>query len=235
MYYQIYRLVQGAFFYTPVSLFSAAIFSDYSQASFGRVQRLMQKFRQKHKSSQSEHLSSLPHRVCCSAIETAFRRNHQVCYLTMAGNQQVFGRITACFLLANIPVNIHCVSQLVLAKNGTYETIIFSLIIFYQFLTAWFVFYPSAKGTMRLHEPAKMMPLMVGLMGGQKWLPLKLKMDDLFYRLTWGPRIAAQVGPIKQITYQSTLDVSEERLFDLLKFIKFFIVVFRFFFCTQFT
>ena len=180
MYYQIYRLVQGAFFYTPVSLFSAAIFSDYSQASFGRVQRLMQKFRQKHKSSQSEHLSSLPHRVCCSAIETAFRRNHQVCYLTMAGNQQVFGRITACFLLANIPVNIHCVSQLVLAKNGTYETIIFSLIIFYQFLTAWFVFYPSAKGTMRLHEPAKMMPLMVGLMGGQKWLPLKLKMDDLF-------------------------------------------------------
>ncbi len=199
IYYFVFQLVQGAFFYTLISIFAALVFSDYSKVAFDKVKRLIRQNR-------GAENFPFPYRYL-GTIEQSLKQHHLVCYLSLAGNHQVFGRITLWFLITNMPLNIHCIAQLVLTKNGIYETIIFSLIIFYQLMSSVVVFQPSAWCSVQLHQPSKMMPRMIGQMSGRKWMLYKLKVDDLFFRLTWGSRVAAQIGPISQMTYQATLEV----------------------------
>lgn len=39
------------------------------------------------------------------------------------------------------------------------------------------------------------------------WLRLKLKYDDLFHRLSYGPKMAISMGPMSPVTFGAVLEV----------------------------
>lgn len=200
VYYHLYKLTQGAFFYTSVSIFAAITYVDYSEGAFAPVQIII-KQRLLRRSSRP-----LPQFI----VRRALAKFHQVCYLTLAGNRTLFGRILLAYLITNVPLNIGCIFQLAFGNKSyqpySFQTFILQMVIFYQFWAAVTVFYPSAWSSAKMHEPSKMMPLMVEMIN-ESHLTTKLKVDDLFLRLTWGPKLASQVGPIRQVTYQTSFEV----------------------------
>ena len=135
-------------------------------------------------------------------------KNHQICYLVVAGSDELFGAVLFTFLITNVPINIYCIRNLVFLRLDPIIVATFYFMITVQFVALVTVFGPPAWCCAVYHAPKKWIFQLQIRLSGPPWCLLKLKYDDLLNRMLYGSKIAIYMGPNSPITYMSALEVS---------------------------
>ena len=151
--------------------------------------------------------------------------HNRVIYLMICGSRELFGWVLFAFLFINLPININLIRRNIFTKRlKPIESLILWFICFIQIFISFIVLCPLAWCCKVYHTPKKFIPsfqLMTIISSNQQqsiecnitnqkngWLWYKLKYDDLYQRLLYGPKFAISIGPVKEITYFNSLEVN---------------------------
>ena len=113
------------------------------------------------------------------------------------------------FLCTNIPINIYIMRRIVFKRDQPWlDVFIAWFVALLQFGGAVAVFLPIAWCNTVYHAPKRFIPRLQFMMAAHyRWLPSKLKYDDLYNRLMHGPKITVAIGPVNAITYWAFIEV----------------------------
>ncbi len=157
----------------------------------------------------------------CSKIASLFPHQnllveHQrLTFIYLRLSEDIFGLTSYLLVLTLLPINVYCVSALVLRRQFGPIKGVYLLIIALQVMVMAGSTLP-AQLTAVLHRPAKFIPNLQWMVfkSGQilnckklQLLKLKLKYDSLMLLLTSGPKIAVRVGPLQQLTKSNLYEV----------------------------
>ena len=144
--------------------------------------------------------------------------HNRTIFLVISGCRLLFGWVLFAFLLIHIPINVNLIRRCIYIQHLTLvELLVIWVIGLAQILITCFVICPLAWAYTVYHSPKKFIPTfqllstttatIVGGNGQNGWLWYKLKYDDLYQRLLYGPKFALSIGPVKEVTYFNSLEV----------------------------
>lgn len=140
-------------------------------------------------------------------IDQFLGEHHRISFGLMQSSDKIFSQLIVIFLVAVIPINVYLL-RLVLLKNiQVFEYFAYLLIAILQLGLGGIFLLALAIITSTIHQPSKYIVPLQSMLGANS-IRYKLKFDNLLYRLVWGRKIAATVGPIKEITFRVILEVS---------------------------
>lgn len=167
-------------------------------------------------------------------IDKIYYRHSLACNDNIFSYNVLWGNALLCYLLISIPFNVICVSAL-LVKDLNWLHIIMTqtAIVLHSIITLGLLF-RLAKLTKVLNEAKYyLIPIIqsincIKIQNDQQQkidfyaLKSKLKIEDKFQRLTWGPKYGPFVSILGSITNALIFNVSEFFSFQLNKFFEFF-------------
>ena len=123
-------------------------------------------------------------------LATQLYEHNRVCYLVIAGSDQLFGTIMASFLLTHIPANIYVLGKNLFATQQLKDMLYFWLIAFAQVIVWLISISPLVWSNKVYHSPKNFIPkLQIMIMKNPNLRLFKFKYDDLYNRLIQGPQI----------------------------------------------
>ena len=167
-----------------------------------------------HILSEWRRLIKVQKRLCSFLPRSLFRfliEHNQICYHVTSGSELLSGKTIFATLCTQIPCNVVLVRAIVF--QGQFNTppwlqVIMALIVLFQLLLCLAVFLPLSWCHTVYHLPKRFIPqLLLINCGGRGWTRIRLKYDDLYGRLTRGPKIGCSVGPLHAITYKTSVEV----------------------------
>lgn len=167
-------------------------------------------------------VSLLP--VCWSLLVKDFLCRHtSLTTLVVAGSEQFFGKIIFAALCTIIPGNIIFVRTALLPDKAPALKLVMATAFLAEAAIVAGIFLPLSYYQKKVHAPKEFIPrllLMLGEGGGggrsqrHPWLTTKLKYEDLYGRLTSGPKLGFSMGSLGEcITYFSSFQVNLLSLF----------------------
>lgn len=196
LHYSLIRLLQCALFFTFCTIIATLTYSGHVRELYKIVKIKVLKNRQQ-----------LTFSTIFINLQKLLEDHNKVCYLVVAGSNELFGAVLFSFLVTNVPINIFCIRQLVFFKTNFTEKYLISFTMAMQFFALAAVMGPPAWCSVLYHSIARQIPKLQVLMNGRPWLLLKLKYDDFLNRMLYGCKIAIFMGPAGPITYSSALEV----------------------------
>ena len=123
-------------------------------------------------------------------------------------NSQYVSNLLFALLLVNVPINIyHVYHALFKISSKTIHlavTVFFTIIHFVGFAIALI---PMARVSAAYHRPSQYLPSILQMMHLTDHSGLKLKLHEMYTRLTNGPMIGNAMGPGVTITYMALFQV----------------------------
>ncbi|KAI2799985.1 hypothetical protein BLOT_012196 [Blomia tropicalis] len=152
--------------------------------------------------------SSIPF-SCRNIIKNQLIEHNLVIYIVISSSRELFGYINYVFLLTNVPINVYILRRNLFEPQKVLDQIILWTLALVQMLSFLIVFIPPSRCTKVYHSPAKFIPTLVPMLRGSScWIKYKMKYEDLYHRLIDnGPKLALTVGPMRAITYLTSLEV----------------------------
>ncbi|KAH9397296.1 hypothetical protein TYRP_003606 [Tyrophagus putrescentiae] len=139
-----------------------------------------------------------------------FLRDHNlICFFVLQGSKDLFGGVLYAFLMTNIPIHIYGIRRWFFIRQDAIDHLFTAAILFSQTVALIIVLLPLALCHKVFHLPKKWMNNFQLKSSGKlskPWLRLKLKYDDLFHRLSYGPKMAVNMGPISPVTIGAVLE-----------------------------
>ncbi len=126
----------------------------------------------------------------------------------MLGNRQLWGPVMAAFLLTNLPINVYVLNVIIFSGRSMMELAVLFIVLVIQLIAFAVSMWPLAYTSRALHEPQHKLVALQPYLIGPRWARLKLKLDDLKCRLSCGPRIAVTIGPAKDVTSTTIVEVN---------------------------
>ncbi|KAH9405349.1 hypothetical protein TYRP_001197 [Tyrophagus putrescentiae] len=208
IYYCLMRMLRCALFFIYCSLLGTLVYTGHLTEIGDRVNRLLQAY-SFQTGSFSGYGSLMVFPVTYRPLFTRFLHDHNlICSLVLTGSRDLFGDILFVFLLTNMPINIWLIRRLFVLNQTTIDHLLLWTVISCQSAALAIVFWPLAYCQKVFHSPKKWINLFqLKSKGSVRWLRLKLKYDDLFHRLSTGPKMAISIGPIDAITFGTALEV----------------------------
>lgn len=198
--YQIYQILRAASFYVACSWFATAVFTRHAKAFYFKVKQLLKNSRKKH----YQIVFDKQHHV----IDQMIRKHNKICYLVVRGSEDLFGSVMFVFLLTNVPINVYIFWRIIFQKRTLIDMFVYWIVILLQVGAAITVFSPLAYSCGVYHSPKKFLLVIQKHLQGKQWVQRKLKIDDLYFRLIQGPKLAVSIGFLRAVTYLATLEVS---------------------------
>ncbi|KAJ6219640.1 hypothetical protein RDWZM_005452 [Blomia tropicalis] len=152
--------------------------------------------------------SSIPF-SCRNIIKNQLIEHNLVTYIVISSSRELFGYINYVFLLTNVPINVYILRRNLFEPQKVLDQIILWTIALVQMLSFLIVFIPPSWCTKVYHSPAKFIPTLLPMLRGSScWIKYKMKYEDLYHRLIDnGPKLALTIGPVRAITYMTSLEV----------------------------
>lgn len=189
--YQFFTLVQSGFTYTFFSVISAMVFND-------KVEYAVQQMR--------EHLTRFQLVIESKKLTYFLVEQNKIVVDIMRSNREVWSRVLFAFFLTNIPGNIYICTRLAIDSLARLEKSILWFALMAQVMAAVMVLFPLASYLKTIHDSAKCL-VSVQYHIGSDMLWYKLKIDDLFKRLTSGPKYGVTIGPMHPFSYRAIAEV----------------------------
>lgn len=111
-------------------------------------------------------------------------------------------------LIIIVPLNALALSTLWFVKLSKRETIIMCLLISVSFSMIIFPMLKMAKQNKTLHKIGNYLPVIVPEINSRWQLLLKLKYEQLYHRLMFGPKYGPSIFTIGAVTYDTIFKVS---------------------------
>ena len=127
------------------------------------------------------------------------------------GNRALWGPVMAAFVVSNLPLNIYVLSLIVLSVvTTTFEAVSLRIVLLIQLVAFAVTMGPLSVTSEQAHRiQDSLVALQPYLMGGNRWLGLKLKLDCLKVRLSTGhPKVAITIGPAREVTVETLFEVA---------------------------
>ena len=230
LYYALNRLICKGLFFVYCTIIGTIVYSGHVIEIGQNVTKIINQYKMKMKIQIQQHrfqslsLSSfITNNIPLHHTRTFYFQLHEhnrVIYLVTCGVRELFGWVMFVFFLVHIPVNISLIRQNIFIQNSkVIELLVLWLIVFLQIFVAGVLFCPLAYSCKVFHSPKKFIPsfqlltttaptIMDGnIQMNNGWIFYKMKYDDLYQRLLYGPKFAISIGPVKEITYFSSLEV----------------------------
>lgn len=186
-------------FLCQCNLISAHVLISHIKAQFRPLKKLLTRTKLKK--------YSFFHENCHLKLSNFLVEHLKLSNLLIRMNKELISPILLVFLFTNIPINIFVVRQLLFKRNTLFEYFATGLTCLIQMSSSFCIIIPLCASTKYLHAPSKCIPaLQFAMPSSLLWH--KMKYDSLFGRLNWGPKIAATIGPIREVTYSITLEVT---------------------------
>ena len=197
LFYCLLPMIRCALFFTFCTFIATMIFTGHSEEVRKEVVCLMDKYQRKDK---------LPH--CAIAQLKRFLRVHNlVSYFAVCGSKEIFGSVMFAFMGTNIPINVYMIRIFLFKPILLVDLAMMATVFLAQSFAACSVFVLLAYSCKKFHSPKKVILRVMMVLEGHRWMMLKMKFNDLYYRLNYGVKIAITVGPLHGITYFSALEV----------------------------
>ena len=141
--------------------------------------------------------------------------HNQTTYLLLCSCLTLFGKILFAFLLTNIPVNIYFIRRNLLENPQLIERVCLWIAWLLQIGICCMIIIPAAWCNRVAHSPKdfitnfQLLTTKINNNGNHAggWIMYKLKYEDLYQRLLYGPKLALTIGTVKPITYLSSCEV----------------------------
>ena len=146
-----------------------------------------------------------------NVIANQLIEHNRVTYLAIASSRELFGYINYAFLLTNIPINVFILRRNLYEPQKFLDQFLLWDICLTQMLTFLIVFLPPSSCTKVFHSPGRFIPILQPMLQNSSsgWIKYKMKYENLYHRLIDnGPKLALTIGPVRAITYMTSLEVS---------------------------
>ncbi|OTF83442.1 hypothetical protein BLA29_000423 [Euroglyphus maynei] len=133
----------------------------------------------------------------------------RICVVTMKAWRGQFIKSFLIYFMISIPWNVFCVTTLIMNEtlSGSDEFFIYSLTIFHVTITISLLEALAIQSN-SLHRPVRhLIPIIQGITGRNS-IGMKVKYEDLFARLNWGPRYGPRLAMIGAVTHLIIFNVS---------------------------
>ncbi len=206
------RMFMSALFFTNCTILGTIVYTGHVKEQY----RVMRALIDRHSTLSS---SRLPYSTShYKVVSNHLVEHNKVCYLVVRGCIELFGGVLLAFICTHLPVNVFLLRRNILLSNSSVvgDTIPW-VIIYFQLAAAVIVFAPLAWCAEVYHAPKRFIPRLMGVMGRNssdkhtkpsRWLLMQMKYDDLYGRLTRGPKIAINIGPVESITFLTALEAT---------------------------
>ena len=139
-------------------------------------------------------------------LKSILVEHSNICYLIISGNREMWSVVLFSFLAAMCPINIYLLTHLLIDSSSIIETTITSAVIAIQMICTIIILTPLASCCKAVHGIEKHLPSIQWKLKSN-WLSYKLKYDDWFKNMVFGPKYAITIGPITAITYKAVMEV----------------------------
>ncbi len=218
LFYFLLPMIRCALFFTFCTFIGTMIFTGHSEEVRKEAVCLMEKYQKRGK---------LPHSATAQ-LKRFLRVHNLVSYFAVCGSEEIFGSVMFAFMGTNIPINVYMIKICLYKPIFSVDLAMMATVFLVQSVAACSVFVLLAYSCKKFHSPKKVLLRVMMVLEGQRWLMLKMKFNDLYYRLNYGVKIAITVGPLHGITYFSALEVQIDlTVLHFLKY-KFFILQYLF-------
>jgi len=196
--YGAMRLFHLTMFFTMFSLLWT-LFSGQFIENANHIKRVI---------AQHRRFRFVPHRYD-SFLWSKFDDCTNIYVLAINASNVLFGGTIFACILTTIPINIYYIRRTFFAVQPCIQKVAESIVIVIQIISYLIIFTPFAWCCAVYHSPKTFIPKLQSMLHGNQWIIFKLKLNDIFDRLVRGPKIAINIGPTKEITYATSLEVWE--------------------------
>lgn len=196
---QVMVLVQCGILMVYTGIFASMVYGTHLK----ELHFLLEKIRKQIGTQPTFKLNSFQHLL----LNFTYQEHTSIAYKVIYSNRNLWGDALFSNLLVAIPSNSYMVCLLLLENRFNYfdRLAILTTITIHLILTA-IPMIQMASVSGQLHATRKhIVSIQAGM--GKKYLSSKLKYDDLFGRLTYGPRQGFTLGPMFSLSYNSLFEV----------------------------
>lgn len=143
-------------------------------------------------------------------LQYFLKEHHLMVIDILRGTDELWDRVWTILLLTNLLPNVLICTKLAFGELSQIDSLLFWTVLGGQMLGAVSTLLPLSSSAKALHRPAHHLVAVQATLG-QPFLWYKLKLDDLFLRLTHGQMYSITVQPLGAITYHSVAQVRGER------------------------
>lgn len=200
--YTLFRFIECSLFFTSISIMSAIIFISHS--SFLEKTYLL-KVIAKSKAKKEMACSN----EVMNGVMKFITEHNTIWHLVTYGNQVLWGKVMASFVLNHLPINIYVLTQIVLSAGSidSAELLVLIIVLTVQLTAFSLIMGPMSTMCVRLHAPQDTIVALQQHLMGRDCILLKCKLDDLKERLSSGPKITVTIGRTRQVTFETMMEV----------------------------
>lgn len=205
--YECLGTLHRAFFFIYCTEMAYAVYAGHATELYNRISGILQKKINKKGNVVLKVKDYF-------AFRDYLREHNLVCYLFTTGGTKLFSSVMWAFIVLNTPINIYLIRRLVFMKQPIIIIVLLWFIITLQIAACCVVMSPLARCCQVLHKPIVWISQfqLITYDNTRKayyWTLLKLKFNDLFFRLHYGPKYAVCMGPTSPITYMNACEVCD--------------------------
>ncbi|KAH9393951.1 hypothetical protein TYRP_021076 [Tyrophagus putrescentiae] len=200
--YCLMRMIRSSLFFAYCSLMGVVVYVVHLLEIDGQAKGKLKDFDGKNQLNTHQRL-----------IFSQFLRDHnRICFFVLQGSRDLFGGALYAFLMTMIPIHIYAIRRWTFTRQDAIDHLLTATVLSIQTAALVIVLGPLAHGHKVFHSPKKWVnnfQLKSSYGTGcsrSSWLRLKLKYDDLFHRLSFGPKVAVSMGPMSPVTIGSVLE-----------------------------